>query len=165
MQHIEGYSCIAMHWKDFLFNSFLFGRAHFHVPYFPTLFLLLWAKECLGASERNKCFSPSTLTGHSNSLVWKYTEKSNKCNIVIISQQFPILPICPVWHIFNSWRYKEAHKQPAFICLNYLTSLTVIQLFSNTVLKGSLVFDNKIYLKKWNRRVLLLIGSYSSPRQ
>ena len=27
-----------------------------------------------------------------------------------------------------------------------------------------MVFNNKIYLKKYNRRVLLFIGSYSSPR-
>ena len=32
------------------------------------------------------------------------------------------------------------------------------------MVKGSLVFNNKIYLKKYNRRVLLFIGSYSSPR-
>ena len=32
------------------------------------------------------------------------------------------------------------------------------------LVKGSLVFNNKIYLKKYNHRVLLFIGSYSSPR-
>ena len=32
------------------------------------------------------------------------------------------------------------------------------------MVKGSLVFNNKIYLKKYNRKVLLFIGSYSSPR-
>ena len=32
------------------------------------------------------------------------------------------------------------------------------------MVEDSLVFNNKIYLKKYNRRVLLFIGSYSSPR-